>query len=82
MEKNKELIQIEQLTKIHRHTGESIECQSDHRTISLIFYTLKFYTRVDIDETQFRFWNCMGVALLAFDVLVQQCLDINQNLFV
>uniref|UniRef100_A0A8D8UV16 Craniofacial development protein 2 n=2 Tax=Cacopsylla melanoneura TaxID=428564 RepID=A0A8D8UV16_9HEMI len=66
----------------------------EYRTISLMSHTLKVFLKVihrrifqkledDISDTQFGFRNGYSTrdALFAYNVLVQRCLDINQNVY-
>lgn len=70
------------------------EC-SDHRTISLMSHTLKLLLKIihnriyqkldmDIGETQFGFRKGLGTreALFALNVLIQRCLDVNQDMYI
>lgn len=67
----------------------------DHRTISLMSHTLKVFLKIihkrinkkleeNLSETQFGFRNGFGTRepLFAYNVLVQRCMDVNQNVYV
>lgn len=75
-----------------KHNAKRCE---EHRTISLMSHTLKIFLKVihrriyrkleeGIAETQFGFRNGCGTreALFAYNVLMQRCLDVNQNVYV
>uniref|UniRef100_A0A8D8TK36 Craniofacial development protein 2 n=1 Tax=Cacopsylla melanoneura TaxID=428564 RepID=A0A8D8TK36_9HEMI len=66
----------------------------EHRTISLMSHTLKIFLKVihkrinkkldeNISNTQFGFRNGFGTreALFAYNVMVQRCLDVNQDVY-
>ncbi|KAI5746880.1 hypothetical protein M8J77_008501 [Diaphorina citri] len=67
----------------------------EYRTISLMSHTLKIFLKIihrriyrkledNISNTQFGFRNGFGTreALFAFNVIMQRCLDVNQNIHI
>ncbi|XP_030765770.1 uncharacterized protein LOC115889834 [Sitophilus oryzae] len=88
----REWLQSTFVTIPKKHNAKKCE---EHRTISLMSHTLKIFLKVihrriyrkleeDIADTQFGFRNGFSTreALFAYNVLMQRCLDVNQNVYV